>query len=252
MQQIICNIAIDDIHPQKGWRILGDKTEIWLRKLNEEFGAKFDLFVPSNWHGEFPLSKNKSWIEELDSMDEFVGLNFHGHFHQCKDPRRFGECEFAELNNTKEISDRITAMWLEWMAVECKPFGFRPPGWVISNESQRMLNNDTFIIRGSDEIGWERSDFLNFDFVAVHYEHNRGMKWNCPTFFGHDGIHQTDISIHNVSEKNPMGMVMFQSHIAGDHNDNVWNEKNYEQLRLSLLHLTENYNVEFKLLNECL
>lgn len=252
MATLTVNVAIDDCCPKEGYRILGEPAEKWMRSLNEEFGAKFDLFVPSCWHGEFPLSKNKSWIDELDSMDDFISLNFHGHFHQCKDSRRFGEMEFAELNDPKEISDRITAMWLEWMAVECKPFGFRPPGWVISDESQRMLNNDTFILRGSDKDGWEQSDVLNFDFVAIHYEHNHGMKWNCPTFFGHDGIHQTDIGIHNVSETNPGGMIMFQSHIAGNHNDNVWNEKNYEQLRLSIRHLVENYQCEFRTLGECL
>ena len=45
--------------------------------------------------------------------------------------------------------------------------------------------------------------------------------------FGHDGINETNISTHQ-------GKIMFQSHIAGSWNDNVWNESNYEQLRLSL------------------
>ena len=44
---------------------------------------------------------------------------------------------------------------------------------------------------------------------------------------------------------------MFQSHIAGDWNDNVWNETNYNQMRLSLEALSSN-NVEYKTLGECL
>ena len=42
---------------------------------------------------------------------------------------------------------------------------------------------------------------------------------------------------------------MFQSHIAGNHNDNVWNEDNYQQIRLSLGHL-KSQGIEFKTLNE--
>ena len=47
-------------------------------------------------------------------------------------------------------------------------------------------------------------------------------------------------------------MIMFQSHIAGDWNDNVWNENNYNQMRLSLKYLVDNVQVEFKTIQECL
>jgi hypothetical protein len=60
--------------------------------------------------------------------------------------------------------------------------------------------------------------------------------------FGADGIHETNISTHE-------GRIMFQSHIAGDWNDNVWNEKNYEQMKLSLGYL-KSQNVEFKTIGE--
>ena len=64
-------------------------------------------------------------------------------------------------------------------------------------------------------------------------------------FFGHDGINETDIKLHNNN------MVMFQSHIAGDWNDNVWNEENYKQVKLSLNYLQE-HKPQFKTLSECL
>ena len=71
------------------------------------------------------------------------------------------------------------------------------------------------------------------------------MDWgNCKTLFGHDGINETDISLHNDNT------IMFQSHIAGEWNDNVWNEENYQQLRLSLQHLVNNNTIEFKTLGE--
>ena len=44
---------------------------------------------------------------------------------------------------------------------------------------------------------------------------------------------------------------MFQSHIAGEWNDNVWNEANYKQMRLSLSYLKDQ-GAKFKTLSECL
>ena len=225
------NIAIDDVNPLKGYRILGEQPEIWLRKLNEDFGAKFTLFIPSNYHKQAPLSKHKDWVQELSSI-EWLELAAHGHFHMTSDPKRFGECEFAELNFDSTI-DRLTECQLEWENCDVKmPTGFRPPGWLINEDSKRAVEKYT-----DKEQGW-------FQYVAIHYEHNRGLEWKCKTFFGHDGIQQENISIHNGD------MIMFQSHIAGNHNHNVWKEDNYNQLRMSLEYLTTNYDCEFKTLNE--
>ena len=52
-------IAIDDVNPLKDWRILGDITEKYLFDLNKKFGAKFTLFIPSNYHNEAPISEHK-------------------------------------------------------------------------------------------------------------------------------------------------------------------------------------------------
>ena len=45
---------------------------------------------------------------------------------------------------------------------------------------------------------------------------------------------------------------MYQSHIAGDWNDNVWNEDNYLQMVESLKFLVSEFEIEFKTLNECI
>ena len=60
--------------------------------------------------------------------------------------------------------------------------------------------------------------------------------------FGADGINETDIKLHN-------GKIMFQSHIAGNWNDNCWNKENYEQMRMSIEFLIKQ-NIEFKTLKE--
>ena len=61
--------------------------------------------------------------------------------------------------------------------------------------------------------------------------------------FGADGIHETDIKLHN-------GNLMFQSHIAGNWNKNSWTNENYEQFRSSLEFLHLQYTITNKFLNE--
>ena len=63
-------VAIDDIHPEKGWGVEGDVQVEYLQKLNEKYGVKFNLFVPSNYHNKFPITKEfidfwkqYDWIE---------------------------------------------------------------------------------------------------------------------------------------------------------------------------------------------
>lgn len=227
-------VSCDDINPHPQYRLLGTPAEKWFRALNDEFGVKFTLFCPSNYHRQHPISKHKGWIQELNSTG-FLELCCHGHFHQTSRPNLFGEMEFAEIHSENIALERIQMIEDEWSVCgfNIGEMGWRNPGWCCSVQSKNVIQ-------------------YNFKYVALHNEHNQGMNWNCKTFFGHDGIQQENISVHNLEPDGESGMIMFQSHIYGKHNHNVWNEHNYEQLRLSLTHLVEAYNIEFKTLKECL
>ena len=214
-------IAIDDIHPEKGWGLQGDTCMEYLEDLNKEFGAKFTLFIPSNYHNKFPISDHQEWIDWLKSK-EYFELAAHGHYHMC-DREDIGECEFYEIDTADKAKSRIWQMMDEWSDVGHKPLGWRNPGWLAHPEAVKWLGPI-------------------FKYAAVHYEHNHNLQWHCKMIFGADGIHETDISTHD-------GNIMFQSHIAGHHNDNVWNETNYQQLQLSLRHLTDQ-GIEFKTIQE--
>ena len=50
-------VAIDDVHPEKGWGVEGDVQVQYLENLNHNFGVKFNLFIPSNYHNKFPITK---------------------------------------------------------------------------------------------------------------------------------------------------------------------------------------------------
>jgi hypothetical protein len=214
-------VAIDDIHPEVGWGMPDDECMGYLEELNKEFGVKFTLFIPSNYHNKFSISQHKDWIDWLKSKDYFE-LSAHGHYHQCE-RTDIGECEFFELDTEEKAKQRISLMLREWGSVEHKPLGWRNPGWLAHPIAIQELSQ-------------------HFKYSAVHYEHNHNIQWGCKMLFGHDGINETDIQLHN-------DVVMFQSHIAGDWNDNIWNKQNYEQMRLSLGFLVQNKH-SFKTFSE--
>lgn len=215
-------IAIDDVNPKKDWRILGDKTEKYLFDLNKEFGAKFTLFIPSNHHSTGKLSENKDWVNELQSSGIFE-LVAHGHYHQTSDNARFGEMEFIDMTE-QECIDRIAMLNEEWESVGIKPKGWRNPGWMCQPYCVEHLSK-------------------NFEWAALHYQHNHNLKWGCKMLYGADGIHEVDIHLHE-------GNIMFQSHIFGDWNHNTWNESNYQQMKLSLGHLVDTQQIDFKTISE--
>ena len=132
-------IAIDDIHPEKDWGIDGDECMYYLDELNKEFGAKFTLFIPSNYHNKFPISKHKDWIDWLKSKKYFE-LAAHGHYHMCE-RTDIGECEFFELDTNEKATSRIELMMKEWKLVNHKPIGQRNPGWLAHPEAIKCLGS---------------------------------------------------------------------------------------------------------------
>ena len=195
-------IAIDDLHPEQGWGCEGDESIEYLQELNKEFGCKFTLFIPSNYHKKYPLSKYKDWVKFWLNKD-WVELAAHGHYHAC-DRNDIGECEFLELQTEQEVEARLEKCLFEWKEVNHKPLGWRNPGWVAHTSIVKPISK-------------------YFKYVALHEKHNHEMKWDCKMFFGCDGIHQID-SINLYRDT-----FMFQSHIAGNWNDNVWNKENYNK-----------------------
>ena len=216
-------IAIDDVNPKKDWRILGDKTEKYLFDLNKEFGAKFTLFIPSNHHNTGRLSQNVGWLKELNDSGIFE-LAAHGHYHQTSDPTKYGEMEFFDMTE-QECIDRLFLLQDEWSSTGISPEGWRNPGWMCQQHCIPHLSKI-------------------FKYSAVHYQHNHNFQWGCKMIFGADGIHETNISLHGENN------IMFQSHIFGEWNKNTWNDQTYNQIRLSLDHLTKNHQIQFKTINE--
>lgn len=224
MTTLRLNIAVDDVHPENGWGLPDDECMALIHEIHNEFGAKFTFFIPSNYHRKYPLSQYKDWIKWLKTF-HYIELAAHGHYHDTIDSKSWGECEFAEIHDSELCQERLGQLNHEWIVAGHVPIGWRNPGWLCHPNNVHYIGE-------------------MFRYVALHTEHNRGMRWSCVELYGCDGIHSPEITIHNND------MLMFQSHIAGDWNDNRWNYPNYQQLQLSLRHLVDNFNIIFCRLDE--
>ena len=216
-------VAIDDLHPEQGWGCEGDVQVDYLKSLNDEFGVKFTLFCPSYYHRQYKLTKD--WVSYWKQFD-WVELCNHGHYHEVnKIPKdQIGEQEFLELNY-QEAFERIQDSIDTWSSCGHKPKGFRSPGWGITQEAADAVSP-------------------NFHWVAQHEDINKNIQFKCKTFYGEDGIHEREnLRLYGNT-------FMFQSHIQGDWNDNIWSEENYLNFKNILNYLSTNNELQFKTISE--
>ena len=218
-------VAIDDLHPEQGWGCEGDVQVDYLRSLNDEFVVKFTLFCPSYYHHEYKLTKD--WVDFWLQYD-WIELANHGHYHDVQKYTfdQIGDQEFLELGFV-EATERIQESMNLWEECGYKPKGFRAPGWGVQQDAAYAISS-------------------YFEWVAGHEQINQGIEWKCPKYFvGADGIHESEnISLYGET-------FMFQSHIQGDWNDNVWSEKNYLHFQQVIKYLLSQYNgLQFKTISE--
>tara|TARA_B100001109_G_scaffold142999_1_gene116389 strand:- start:306 stop:1013 length:708 start_codon:yes stop_codon:yes gene_type:complete len=228
-------VAIDDIHPEQGWGVDGDVQIEYLKELNKKYGVKFNLFVPSNYHNKFPITKEfvDYWLQY-----DWIELSNHGHYHACREKTitgidkntggevvmELGEMEFMELQHGEAVQ-RIQESLNLWRACGYQPKGFRAPGWGVNQQSADAISS-------------------YFDWTAGHSEINHGIKWGCHFFEGCDGIHETEnINLYGNT-------FMFQSHINGIHNENVWNEENFLHFDKVLEYLLSQYKIQFTTISD--
>ena len=213
-------VAIDDVHPEKDWGVEGDVQVEYLTELNKRYGVKFNLFVPSNYHDKFPITKE---FVDFWKQYDWIELSNHGHFHACE-MDGIGEMEFLELQYGP-AQQRLQESMDLWESCGYKPKGFRAPGWGVNQQSADAISSQ-------------------FDWVAGHEEHNKGINWGCHFFEGCDGINEPEsLSLYGNT-------FMFQSHINGTHNDNLWNEENFLHFERVVEYLLSEYELQFLTISE--
>ena len=103
--------------------------------------------------------------------------------------------------------------------------GFRMPGWGCNQESAKAIGE-------------------NYTYTAAHQNINQNIHFGNKVFYGEDGIHDYE----NISLWD--NRLMFQSHIAGDWNDNCWNEENYRTFSTTLESLAHEYPLKYTTLGK--
>ena len=215
-------VAIDDVHPEKDWGIEGDVQVEYLKSLNEKYGVKFNLFIPSNYHDKYPITKE---FVDFWKQYDWIEMSNHGHYHACKN-EGVGEMEFYELT-TGEANQRIQESLSLWEECGYKPHGFRAPGWGLTQDTANVVSS-------------------YFQWIAGHEEINKDIVWPSDTkfFIGCDGINEPNsLSLYGNT-------FMFQSHINGVHNDNVWTEENYLHFEQVVDYLLSQYELRFVTISE--
>ena len=110
----------------------------------------------------------------------------------------------------------------EWGLVDHTPRGFRFPGWQCTQDSANAVSSV-------------------FDYLAIHPDINNRIR-----FSGKAKIFRGDSSIADKSGVQIWNHgIVFQSHIAGESNDNNWNEENYETFRTILESLGKKFELNF-------
>ena len=132
--------------------------------------------------------------------------------------------EFFELSYGESVQ-RIQESLELWEKCGYKPKGFRPPGWGLTQESANAVSN-------------------YFDWIAGHTEINKGLSFGTQFFEGCDGINEPDsLSLYGST-------FMFQSHINGIHNENVWTEETYLHFEKVIEYLLLEYELNFVTISE--
>ena len=215
-------VAIDDVHPEKDWGVEGDVQVEYLKELNKKYGVKFNLFIPSNYHDKYPLTKE---FVDFWKQYDWIEMSNHGHYHACKN-EGVGEMGFFELT-TGEANQRIQESLSLWEECGYKPHGFRAPGWGLTQDTANVVSS-------------------YFQWIAGHEEINKDIVWPSDTkvFVGCDGINEPNsLSLYGNT-------FMFQSHINGTHNDNVWTDQNYIHFDHVLDYLLTQYKLQFVTISE--
>ena len=214
-------IDVDDVHPEKGYGY-NDKEIQYLDKLHDEFGCRFTLFMPINWHNKFDITENRSWFLELVDRGYFE-IAAHGVTHTGVDGSA------REFLNTSEVI--LAAKLL--MITECfdeldySPSGIKPPGWDSIPEAANLF--------------CEFFDYFCTDFRG-HSPVKYNDSYNIPYTYS---IHESyDLKNYNQD------IVILHSHINEICGDNGWNSKLYEKVRSDLSNVEFDNRFMVDLINE--
>jgi hypothetical protein len=220
--------SCDDVAPVPGFGLLWDNDPtLYLKKLNEEFGAKFTLFcIPMrDGNPQFSFDNNRVWVDKLKNTP-YYEIALHGLTHKAQKPE-WGAQEFLGLS-PQDSEQRISEGTNIMRRCGIKPKGFKFPGWFIAPYHYSMLKK------------------YGFEYVGDHFTGNRIVE--------QDGIMKVPYTFttNKIWHDKYDDYIILHSHISPlEGNLNGWTKDTYEQTRQYLLHLKDKYGkLEFVFISE--
>lgn len=219
--------SVDDFAPAPGYGLyLTSGPFKYLKKLNDEFGAKFTMFSIPFLQGneEYLWTNNKVWVDKINSFD-WIEVAQHGLTHTASKPE-WGAQELMGLNN-EQISRLLMEGRIVFKQAGVPINGFKSPGWYMRKDIYPLLS-----ARG-------------FTYVADHFFGNKIIPqeklYRVPVTFSIDHIFHDKYDDYLIlhSHMNPEGG-----------NRNAWNGELYEEVRKYLLTLKKKYDLEFITMSE--
>lgn len=227
-KQLKVLFSVDDIHPEMGYGLYQNQDQFkYLKKLNDEFGIKFTLFMVPLWHGDeqMDIKRHKDWISWIKKHD-FYEIAMHGLTHIGNKP----ELGAMELMNTslEDLQKRLQVSTTMFRECGILPTGFKTPGWIHPKELYQILP--------TIGINWIADHFIGEQPIVL----SNGLiqiPYNC--------------NIETLEFSYPQKIAIFHSHISPkEGNKNGWTEDLYKKTREYLLKLKETHDLECLTMSE--
>jgi glycosyltransferase involved in cell wall biosynthesis/peptidoglycan/xylan/chitin deacetylase (PgdA/CDA1 family) len=130
--------TVDDIRPESGCGLeLESGSVAMLRALNQEFGSKFTLFMPTNYYGRLDLRDYQDWVQSILNSDCFE-IACHGHHHWNLIPSH-GDMEYL-FKSTDEARWCIQRSLSVFKELGIVPRGVKAPGWQYTQDAIPAIN----------------------------------------------------------------------------------------------------------------
>lgn len=195
-------IDVDDFHPEKGYGLY-DRELCFMDDLHEQFGCKFTLFTPTNWHDEYDITHYTRWFKEI-SMRPWYEIGAHGILHSAPD----GSSREFLFTTPDQLEAKCVQMKETFESLDYEVKGVRPPGWDMIPEAKDIFAE-------------------HFDYMATHHIGHEPVKykdtWDVPySYCIHDNFNLKSVESDTV---------ILHAHANPKSGDNGWDVRLYQKIR---------------------
>lgn len=221
-RQLKVLFSVDDVHPEMGYGLYENLDQFkYLKRLHDEFGIKFTLFMVPRWRNnqQLDIRLHKNWITWIKNQG-FYEIAMHGLTHTGAKPE-LGAMELMGIP-LEEVQQKIQESKHTFQECGIIPTGFKTPGWAHPKELYQIL------------------PMMGINWIADHFMGEQPITMS-------NGLVQIpyNCNIEHLEFAYPKKIAIFHSHISPQEgNKNGWTEELYNKTREYMLKLKEECDFE--------